>query len=206
MDVRVGLWRRLSTEELMLLNCRIGEDSWESLGLQGDNHSILKEISSGCCTLEGLMLKLKLQYFGHLMWRVDSLEKTLMLAGIGARGEGDDRGWDGWMASPTWYTWVWVNSRSWWWTGRPGMLWFMGSQRVGHDWANELNWTELVTSRGSPKIVPSVIVIKPFYRVEWVFKTVEDWELWITCLLAQVSFSFVMETEWWHQEGIKVKK
>ena len=67
-------------------------------------------------------------------------------------------------------------------------------------------WTELVTRRGSPKIVPSVIVIKPFYRVEWVFKTVEDWELWITCLLAQVSFSFVMETEWWHQEGIKVKK
>ena len=55
-------------------------------------------------------------------------------------GEGDDRGWDGWMASPTRWTWVWVNSRSWWQTGRPGLLWFMGSQRVGHDWATELNW------------------------------------------------------------------
>ena len=76
------------------------------------------------------------------MRRVDSLEKTLMLGGIGARGEGDDRGWDGWMASRTWWTWVWVNSGSWWWIGRPGMLWFMGSQRVGHDWATELNWTE----------------------------------------------------------------
>ena len=59
---------------------------------------------------------------------------------LGARGEGDDRGWDGWMASLTRWTWVWVNSGSWWWTGRPGMLRFMGSQRVGHDWATELNW------------------------------------------------------------------
>ena len=72
--------------------------------------------------------------------RVDLLEKTLMLGGIGAGGEGDDRGWDGWMASLTRWTWVWVNSGSWWWTGRPGMLRFMGSQRVGHDWATELNW------------------------------------------------------------------
>ena len=62
--------------------------------------------------------------------------------GLGAGGEGDGRGWDGWMASPTRWMWVWVNSRSWWWTGRPGVLWFMGSQRVGHDWATELNWTE----------------------------------------------------------------
>ena len=102
------------------------------------NQSILKEISPGC-SFEGLMLKLKLQYFGHLMWRVDSLEKTLMLEGLGAGGEGDDRGWDGWMASLTQWTWVWVNSGSWWWTGRPGMLQFMGSQRVGHDRATELN-------------------------------------------------------------------
>ena len=56
-------------------------------------------------------------------------------------GEGDDRGRDGWMASPTQWTWVWVNSGSWWWTGRPGVLRFMGSQRIGHDWATELNWT-----------------------------------------------------------------
>ena len=57
--------------------------------------------------------------------------------------EGDDGGWDGWMASPTQWTWVWVNSGSWWWTGRPGMLQFMGLQRVGHNWASELNWTEV---------------------------------------------------------------
>ena len=68
---------------------------------------------------------------------------TLMLGGIGGRRRGDDRGWDGWMASPTRWTWVWVNSGSWWWTGRPGVLQFMGSQRVGHDWMTELNWTEL---------------------------------------------------------------
>ena len=91
------------------------------------------------CSLEGLILKLKLQYFGHLMQRVDSLEKTLCWKGLGAGEEGDDRGWDGWMASPTWWAWGWVNSGSWWWTGRPGMLRFMGSQRVGHDWVTELN-------------------------------------------------------------------
>ena len=101
------------------------------------NQSILKE-TSPVISLEGMMLKLKLQYFGHLMWRVDSLEKTLMWEGLGAGGEGDDRGWDGWMASLTPWTWVWVNSRSWWWTGRPGMLRFMGSQRVGHDWETKL--------------------------------------------------------------------
>ena len=66
--------------------------------------------------------------------------------GLGAEGEGDDRGWDGWMASLTRWAWIWVNSGSWWWTGRPGMLQFMGSQRVVHDWATELNWTILPTS------------------------------------------------------------
>ena len=104
------------------------------------NQSILKEISPGC-SLEGLMLTLKLQYFGLLMQRADSFEKTLMLGKIERGGEGDDRGWDGWMASPTQWTWVWVNSGSWWWLGRPGMLQFMRSQRAGHDWATELNWS-----------------------------------------------------------------
>ena len=107
--------------------------------------SILREISPEY-SLEGLMLKLKLQYFGHLMRRADSLEKTLMLGGIGSRRWGDDRGWDGWMASPIRWTWVWVNSGSWWWTGRPGVLWFMGLQRVGHDWATELSWWLMMLS------------------------------------------------------------
>ena len=99
------------------------------------HQSILREISPEC-SMEGLMLKLKLQYFGHLMRRADSLEKTLMLGKIEGRRRGDDRGWDGWMASLTQWTWVWVNSGSWWWTERPGMLQSMGSQRVGHDWTN----------------------------------------------------------------------
>ena len=113
------------------------------------NQSILKEINPGC-SLEGLMLKLKLQYFGHLMWRFDSLEKTLMLGGTGGGGEGDDRGWDGWMASPTWWIWVWVNYVSWWWTGRLDVLQFMGSQSVRHDWATQLNWTEMQKKQKRP--------------------------------------------------------
>ena len=86
---------------------------------------------------------LNLKYFGHLVQRVDSLEKPLMLGGIGGRRK-DDRGWYGWMSSRTQWTWVWVNSRRRWWTGRPGVLRFMGSQRVRHDWATELNWTEFL--------------------------------------------------------------
>ena len=101
---------------------------------------ILKEISPGC-SLEGLMLKLNLQYFGHLMWRADSLEKTLMLGGIGGRRR---RGWQRmrWLDGITdSMDIVWVNSGSWWWTGTPGVVWLMGSQRVRHDWATEPNWT-----------------------------------------------------------------
>ena len=120
------------------------------------NKSILKEISPGC-SLEGMILKLKLQYFGHLMWRFDSLEKTLMLGGIEGRKRRVNRGWDGWMASPTRWMWVCVNSGRWWWTGRPGVLRFMGSQRVGHDWATELNWTELPSRNDCPRKVRSYV-------------------------------------------------
>ena len=95
------------------------------------------------CSLEGLMLKLKLQYFGHLMRRADSLEKTLMLGKIEGRRrrEWQKMRWS--MALPTQWTWVWVNSESWWWTGRPGVLQSMGSQKptVRQDWVTELNWT-----------------------------------------------------------------
>ena len=107
--------------------------------------SILKEISPEC-SLEGLMLKLKLQSFGHLMQRANSLEKTLMLGKIEGRRR---RGWQKmrWLDGITdSMEWVWVNSRSWWWTGRPGVLQFVGSQRVRHDWVTELNWTEFITT------------------------------------------------------------
>ena len=98
------------------------------------------QISPGC-SLEGLILKLKLQYFGHLMRRTDSLEKTLMLRKIQGRRRRGWQGWHGWMASPTQWAWVWVDSGSWWWTGRPGMLWFTGLQSRTRlrDWTD---WTD----------------------------------------------------------------
>ena len=206
----------MSAKELMLLNYGVG-DSWVPWTPRRSNQSILKEISPEC-SWEGLMLKLKLHYVGHLMWRTDSFEKTLMLGKtedgrrrgrqrmrwldgitnsmdmsvsklqelvmdrdtwcaavhgvtenrtllsdwtelncckelthwkrpwcweiLKAEGEGEDKGWDGWMASPTQWTWVWVNFGNWWWTGRPGVLHSTGLQRVRHDWATELNWTE----------------------------------------------------------------
>ena len=105
------------------------------------NKSILKEISPGC-SLEGIMLKLKLQYFGHLMRRVDSLERTLMLGGIGGkrrRGQQRMRQLDGIMDVTLWM-WVWVNSGSWWWTGRP---WRAAIHGVAKSWIWLSNWTEL---------------------------------------------------------------
>ena len=105
------------------------------------SESILKEISPGC-SLEGMMLKLRLQYFGHLMRTVDSLEKTLMLGEIGGRRR---RGWQRmrWLDGITDSMDMGLgDSGSWWQTRRPGMMRFMGSQRVGHDWATELNWTD----------------------------------------------------------------
>ena len=100
-----------------------GEDSWESLGLQGDPTSCIE-----------------------------------------GRRRRDDRGWDGWFASPTQWTWVWVNSGSWWWTGKPGMLQFMGSQRVGHDWATELNWTDRVSpSLGAKNMISLMLILTSWW-------------------------------------------
>ena len=105
------------------------------------SQSILKEVSPEY-SLRGLMPKLKVQYFGHLMQRTDSFEKPWCWERLTAGGEGDDRGWDGWMAPLTQWTWVWTSSGSWWWTEKPGVLQSMGSQRDRHDWATELNWTD----------------------------------------------------------------
>ena len=103
------------------------------------NQSILKEISPGCSLQDWCwdwnsnILATSCEELTH--WKI-----PWCLEGLGAGGAGDDRGWDGWMASPTRCKWVWVFSGSWWWIGRPGVLRFMGLQRVGHDWATELNW------------------------------------------------------------------
>ena len=131
------------------------------------NQSILKEISPGY-SLEGLMLKLKLQYFGHLMRRVDLLEKTLMLGGIGGRrrrGQQRMRWFDCIMDSMDMGL-----SRlpmSWWWTGRSAMLRFMGLQTVGHDWVTKLNWTELNWEWGSGIMLLSQVK-KYFWPKFWI--------------------------------------
>ena len=109
------------------------------------NQSILKEISlEWCWSWKSNILATWCEELTHLK-RPSCWER------LKAGGEGDNKRWDGWMASPTQWTWVWVNFRSWWWTGRPGMLWFMGSQRVRHDWATELNWTRLYVFKNSPQ-------------------------------------------------------
>ena len=122
------------------------------------SQSILKEISPGC-SLEGQMVKL--QYFGHLARRIDSLEKTLMLDWQRLKaGEGDDRGWYGWTASPTQWTWVWVNSGSWWWTGKPGVLQSTGSQ----SWTRLRDWTEFKASACYCLKRKTVLSIKSFHN------------------------------------------
>ena len=106
--------------------------------------SILKEIIPEY-SLEGLMPKLKCQYFGHLMQRANTLEKTLMKERLKAGGERDDRGWDGWTASLTQWTWVWASSGRQWRRRKLGVLQSMGLQRtVGHDWATEQTPTSTV--------------------------------------------------------------
>ena len=126
------------------------------------NQSILKEISPEY-SLEGLMLKLKFQYFGHLMQRTDSFERTLMLGMTESRRRRGRRGSDGWMASSTLWTWVWVSSGSWWWAGKPGILQSMGLQRAGHNWATELNWLIITkTTETKVKVIEIDLANSPF--------------------------------------------
>ena len=126
---------RINTFELWYWR-RLLRVSWTA---RRSNQSTVKEISPEYL-LEGLMLKLKLQYFGHLMRRADSFEKTLMLGKIEGRRRRDNRGWDGWMASLTQWIWVWASSKSWWWTGKPGaLLQSRGVTKSWTHWATELN-------------------------------------------------------------------
>ena len=132
MDVRVELKRNLSIQD-----CGVGEDSWDSLGLKGDptspssKKSVLNIHWKDRCWSWN-------QHFGHLMWRTNSFEKTLILGKIESRRRRGDRGWDGWMASLTRWTRLWASYRNWCWTGKPGMLQSMGLQKVRHDWVTEL--------------------------------------------------------------------
>ena len=142
MDVRIELWRKLRAEELMLLNCGVGEDSWIPWTARRSNQSILREIGPEC-SLEGLCWSWNSNSLATWCKELTHLKRPWCWERLKAGGEGDDRGWNGWMASPAQWTWVWVNSGSWWWTGRSGVLRFMGSQRVRHNWATELNWTKL---------------------------------------------------------------
>ena len=119
----------------------------------------------------------------------------IYIGGLGAGGEGDDRGWDGWMASRTRWTWVWVNSGRWWWIGRPGVLWFMGSQRVGNDWATELNWTELNWKWKSLShvwlfVTPWTIQSLEFYRPEY-------WTTFYLCMFIILHITFFIIINVW---------
>ena len=127
----------MSTEELMLLNCVVGEDFWVPWTARKSNQSILKEISPEY-SLEGLMLKLKLNTLATWCEELTHWKRPWCWERLKAGGEGDNRGWDGWMASPTQWTWAWVSSGSWWWTGKPGVLQSMESKEL--DMTEHLNW------------------------------------------------------------------
>ena len=142
MYVRVGLQRKLSPEELTLLNCGVGEDSWESLGLQEIQPVHLKGNQYWI-----FIGRTNTEVETSILWPPDAknwLTGKDPDAGNDWRWEekGNNRGQDGWMASPPRWTWVWVSSGSWWWTGKPGVLQFVVSQRVGPDWVTELNWIQ----------------------------------------------------------------
>ena len=168
----------------MFLNCGIGEDYWESFGCK--IQPVHPKDQSGC-SLEGLTLKLKLQYFGHLRRRAN-WKRSWCWERLRAGGEGDVRGWDGWMASSTQWTCVWVDSGSWWWTGRPGVLQFMRSQRVRHDWATSPHLLTLFIPLGDLDswmvsfILTSGVQILMCRRI--------NWKVWSNRCRVGTNFSF----------------
>ena len=134
----------------MVLNCDVGEESWESLELQGDQPVHPKGDQSwvfiGRTDAEA---ETPILWPPHAKNWVIGKERPWCWERLKVGGEGYDRGWDGWMASPTQWKLVWVNSENWWWTGRPGVLQSMGSQRVEHDWATEPSWIPLLRAPSS---------------------------------------------------------
>ena len=181
----------------MLLNCSVGKEFWESLGLQEDPTSPFERRSvlgvhwkDWCWSWNSNTLATSCEELTH--WK-----RPWCWEGLGAGGEGDDRGWDGWMASLTQWTWAWVNSGSLWWTGRPGMLRFMGSQRIRHDWETELNWTRVIFSKY--ELIMSFVLkalllylkYKPhhiFLRV-WRILPFSTWQLHFILLTCQIPVS-----------------
>ena len=157
------------------------------------NQSILKEISPEC-------------YWKDWCWSWNSntlatsceepthWKRPWCWERLKAGGEGDDRGWDGWMASPTRWTWVWVSSGSWWWTGRPGVLQFMGSQRVRHDWATELNCTELESPSGEAGTVRVV-------SSKWPGSGDRPWSSWAKCAAPRSGASLFCKSSPCHHQG-----
>ena len=142
------------------------------------NQSILKEMCPEY-SLEGMMLKLKLQYFGTWCEELSHWKRPWCLERLKAGGDGDDRGWDGWMASLTRWTRVWASSRSWWWTGKPGVLQSIGLQRVRHDWVTELNWSlENCQMRGSFFICALCLWSWSFSYKDITFQS-EQWDFFI---------------------------
>ena len=136
MDVRVGLQRKLSAEQLMLLLCVLEEaleSPWDRKEIQPRKSVLNIHWKDWCWNWNSNTLSTWCEELTH--WKRPWCWERLKV-----RGEGEDRGWDGWMASSTQWTWVWVNSSSWWWTGRPPVLQSLGSQRVRHDSATELDW------------------------------------------------------------------
>ena len=126
----------------MLLNCGVGEDSWESLGLQGNPTSLSSRRSILGVHWKDWCWSRNSNTLATWCEELTLLKRPWCWERLKVGEEMEDRGWDGWLASPTQWTWVWVGSTSWWWTGKPGVLWSMGSQRVGHDWITELNWVK----------------------------------------------------------------
>ena len=147
----------------MPLKCGVGKDSWESLGLRGvsTSPSYRRSVPSihwknWCWSWNSSTLATWCEELIH--WK-----RPCCWEGLKA-GEGDDRGWDDWMASPSLWTWDWVNSGCWWWTGKPGVLWSMGSQRVRHVWATELNWLHCGRKKTSFKKLSSNIIYEVILR------------------------------------------
>ena len=148
----------------MLLNCGVGEDSWES-------SNEIKPISPEGNQSWMLIGRTDAEAETPILWPPDGKNWLTgkdpdAVKDWGQEEKGDNKGWDGWMASPTQWRWVWVNSGSWQRTGRPGTLWSMGLQRVRHDWATELNWTEYVTSQTYKSIFFYFVFLRLVFEFE----------------------------------------